>query len=211
VIIKVLLLPLSISVAKNQRAMKEIDPEIKALQKTYKDDREKQAREMFALYKKHNIKPFASVLIALIQIPIIISLYWVFRTESLPQIDLSLLYPFVGAPEAISPLFLGLIFVTGHSILLAVIAAITQFAQAWYAIPVPPASVEAGPKSMQEDFMRAMTIQARYILPLLIGVVAYTSGAIALYFITSSLVALAQELYVRRRYGVLSPTAPASI
>jgi membrane protein insertase Oxa1/YidC/SpoIIIJ len=44
-----------------------------------------------------------------------------------------------------------------------------------------------------------MAVQARYVLPIIMGVFSYfTSGAVALYFITSSVVGLAQELVVRR-------------
>ena len=44
-----------------------------------------------------------------------------------------------------------------------------------------------------------MALQMRYILPVIIAVVAFTvSAAIALYFITSNIVALLQEWYVRK-------------
>ena len=196
-IVKVLLLPLSLSAARTQKAMKAIDPELKSIRETYKNDKEKQAREMFALYKKYGIKPFSSFLSILIQLPVVIGLYWVFSTESLPKVDMALLYPFVHVPiTTASTMFLGIITITGHSILLALIAGVTQLIQAWYAIPVPPASAEVG-GSVGEDFARAMTLQARFVLPLIIGFVAYSSGGIALYFITSNIVALAQEYMVR--------------
>jgi YidC/Oxa1 family membrane protein insertase len=205
-IVKVLLLPLSLSAARTQKAMKAIEPELKSIREKYKDDKEKQAREMFALYAKYGIKPFSSILSIFIQLPIIIALYWVFNTKSFPTIDLTLLYPFVHEPLAVaSTMFLGIISVTGHSILLAILAGGTQLIQAWYAIPVPPASAEVG-GSASEDFARAMTLQARFVLPLVIGFVAYTSGAIALYFITSNIVALAQEYIVRRNKDPLLPS-----
>ena len=52
---------------------------------------------------------------------------------------------------------------------------------------------------MGEEMGRMMAVQARYVLPIIMGVVSYiTSGAVALYFITSSLVGLLQEVIVRR-------------
>ena len=208
-IVKVLLLPLSLSAARTQKAMKVIEPELKKLREKYKNDKEKQAREMFALYARYGIKPFSSILSILIQLPIIIGLYWVFSTESLPGVDASLLYSFVHVPTVVaSTMFLGLINITGHSILLTILAMVTQFVQAWYTIPVPPASAEVG-GSMGEDFARAMTLQARFVLPLIVGFVAYTSGAIALYFITSSIVALAQEYLVRANKKPILPLPPA--
>jgi len=198
-VVKVLLFPLSLSAARTQKAMKFIEPELKELREKYKDDKENQAKEMFALYKKYNIKPFSSFLSVFIQIPIIIGLYWVFRTEALPQIDATVLYSFIHAPLTASPLFLSLISVTAHSYVLAGIAGITQLIQAWYAIPVPPASAEVE-GSAGADFARAMTIQARFVLPVIIGFVAYASGAIALYFITSNISALLQEFFVRQTH-----------
>jgi YidC/Oxa1 family membrane protein insertase len=195
-IVKLILLPLSLSAAHTQKAMKEIEPQLNELREKFKDDKETQAKEMFALYKEHNIKPFTSFLSILIQLPIIIALYWVF-SRGLHSIEPSMLYSFIHMPGVVSNEFLGIVTVAGHSLVLAVIAALTQFAQAWYAIPVPPASAEVG-GTPGADFARAMTLQARFVLPFIIGIVAYSSGAIALYFIVSNLVALAQEFIVRQ-------------
>ncbi len=195
-IVKILLWPLSMSAARAQKAMKAMDPEMKELRVQYKDDKEKQMSEMMALYKKYDVHPAAGFLTIFIQLPIIIGLYWVFNTKNLTQIDPTLLYSFVHSPTVISTTFLGLLVVTAHNIPLAILAALTQLAQAWYAIPVPPASVEVG-GSMGADFARTMALQARFMLPLIIGFVAYASGAIALYFITSNIVALIQEFAVR--------------
>jgi YidC/Oxa1 family membrane protein insertase len=196
-IVKLLLLPLSLGAARTQKMMKFIEPQLKELREKYKDDKEKQAKEMFALYDRYGIKPFGSFLTLLIQLPIIIGLYWVFRTEGLPHIDLTLLYSFVHAPAVISTLFLGFVSVTSPNLILAILTGATQLVQAWYMIPVPPASVEVG-SSPQEDFTRMMTLQARFVLPVIIGFVAYASGAIALYFITSNVSALLQEYIVRQ-------------
>jgi YidC/Oxa1 family membrane protein insertase len=195
-IVKILLLPLSLSAARTQKAMKDIEPQLKEVRERYKDDKEQQAKEMFALYKKHQIRPFSSFLSLFIQLPIIFGLYFVFAKSLLPAIDPALLYSFVHVPLVVSEQFLGLIAILGHSFILAGIAALTQFIQAWYAIPVPPASAEVG-GSPGEDLARAMTMQARYVLPFLIGFIAFNSGALALYLITSNVVALAQEFGVR--------------
>jgi YidC/Oxa1 family membrane protein insertase len=206
-IVRLAILPLSLSAVRTQRAMKVIDPELKEIREKYKDDKETQAKETFALYKKYKIRPFASILTLFIQLPVLISLYYVVRKESLYHVNTSLVYSFVHAPAMLSPLFLGLFLVTTPNLLLAILAAITQFFQAYFAIPLPPAApkkpeVKKGgtpttPESMQEEFGRAMALQARFVLPVVIGVVSYTSGAIALYFITSNCVMLLQELLAR--------------
>lgn len=211
-IVRLILLPPSLSAAHTQKAMKEIEPLLKEVREKYKDDKETQAKEMFALYKQYNIKPFSSFLSILIQLPIIIGLYWVFRSSALPAINAELLYSFVHVPSLVSTMFLGVISVLGHNMVLASLAALTQLAQAWYAIPVPPASAEVG-GSPGEDFARAMTMQARFVLPVVIGFVAYASGAIALYFITTNIVAIATEYIVRlgRKTPLLPLPSPESL
>lgn len=198
-IVKIVTLPLTVAAIRTQKAMKAIEPEFKELKEKYKDDREKQAQAMFALYKKYNVKPFASLLAILIQLPVLIALFWVFQNESLSQVALPLLYSFVPVPEVVSTVFLGLFPVAGASLTLALLAAATQFAHASVAIPVPPKNTSSTPASMQEEFGRAMALQARFALPLIIGFVAFTSGAIALYFITSNLFTLLQEVLIARK------------
>ncbi len=202
-VVKAAVLPLSLSAVRTQRSMKVIEPELKEIKEKYKDDKEKQAKETFALYKKYSINPFASFGTLLIQLPILLALYWVFRGEALPTIDVASLYHFVAIPTVISTNFLGIFSVIQKSITLAVLAAITQFLQAYFAIPTPAKTENA---TMQEDFGRAMAMQARFVIPLIIGLVAYeTSGAIALYFITSNVVMLFQEFLVRRTPAKISP------
>jgi YidC/Oxa1 family membrane protein insertase len=197
IIVKLILMPLSLRAAHTQRQMKLIEADLKHIREKYKDDREQQAKEMLALYRANNIKPFASIFGVLIQIPIVLTLYFVFNREALLNIDPSLLYSFIPVPETVSPLFLGLFAVAGSSLMLAILAALAQFALAHVSIPVPKPKKGEKPTAT-EDFGRMMALQARFVLPVIIGTVAFTSGAIALYFITSSLVGLVQEYVVRR-------------
>jgi len=201
-VVKIIILPLSLSAVRTQRAMRVVEPELKNIKEKYKDNTEKQAKETFALYRKYRINPFASFFTLLIQLPILLALYWVFRGEALPSVDVASLYSFVPIPNHISTSFLGIFSVTGKSIVLAAVAGITQFLQAYFAVPTPPKSEKA---TMQEDFGRAMAMQARFVIPIIIALVAYeTSVAVALYFVTSNIVMLFQEFLVRR-----SPRIPS--
>jgi len=203
-IVKVILMPLSFAALRTQRAIKAIEPEMKRVREELKDDKEGQAREMFALYKKYGVNPFAGIVTLLIQLPIVISLYWVFNNKALLTVDTAILYSFVPAPLAISPLFLGIFAVTGASITLAALAALTQFVYGFYAIPVPEKSTKPAGTDMQADFGRALAMQMRFVLPIFIGIAAYyTSVAIALYFITSNLVGVLQEFIIRRKKATL--------
>jgi len=194
-LVKFAILPLSLSAAKTTRHMRLIEPQIKKVREKYKNNKEKLARETFALYKNNGIKPFSSILAALIQLPIVFALYLVFAKEELLHANLDLIYSIVPIPPVISPLFLNYFEITGHSIILAVIAGLTQYAVAHFSIVIPEKTTE---RSVAEDFGRSMAIQARFVLPIVIMGVAYISGAIALYLITASLVGLLQEFIVRR-------------
>jgi YidC/Oxa1 family membrane protein insertase len=198
VIVKVILMPLSLRAVRTQRQMKLIEPELRALKEKHKNDKEKQAKEMMALYKTHNVRPFASIFGILLQLPIVIALYLVFARGAIFNIDPALLYSFVQVPQAASPLFLGIFTVAGASIALSIVAAFAQAAHAHFSIPMPT-QTPGKDRSMGEDLGRMMAIQARFVLPIIMGVFSFfTSGAVALYFITSSIVGLLQELVVRR-------------
>lgn len=200
VIVKLLIMPLSLSALRTQKVLKEIDPKLKELRETYKDDKEKQAKEMFALYKEYGINPFAGLLTLFIQLPILLTLFWVFQSKTLTTVDTALLYSFVPVPEAISPVFLGVFAIASASITLAVIAALLQFVQGYLSFPIPPKSTGTGPATMSQDFGRAMALQMRFVLPIFVGIGAYvTSNAIALYLITASIIAILQELYMRSK------------
>lgn len=203
IIVKLVTLPLSFAAIRTQKALKEIEPELKKLREEHKDDREKQAKEMFALYKKYKIRPFASILTILIQLPILFALFWVFQHESLALIDVPLLYSFVAVPETISLLFLGVFAITTPNIILAVLAGVTQYIQGHFTIQIPAKSEEAekgNADAIRKEFGRAFALQMRIILPFIIGIVAFTtSGAIALYFITSNIIGTLQELLVLKK------------
>lgn len=198
IVVKVILLPLSLGMVRTQKAMKVVEPHLKKIKEDHKNDKEKQAREMMALYKEHGIKPFSSFLLVLIQLPVIFALYWVFQKQALPSIDPSLLYSFIHAVDIhTTTVFLGLVDISQKNIFLALLAGLLQMVQGFYTIPLPEKSKNEKPTSA-DDFGRAMTMQMRFVLPVIIGLVAYTSGGIALYFMTSTIVALAQEYFIRK-------------
>lgn len=202
IVVKLVLLPLSVKATKTQVIMRELDPKLRALKETHKDDRETQAREMMALYKDAGLNPFASVLLMLLQIPIIIALYLSVYSGggvALPEINLEVLYAWVPVPAMASMLFVGLIDIAGRSLPLALLAGVTQFFQARFAMPAPPEREPGAEPNFKDDFQRTMHAQMRYVLPVVIFFVAYTiSAAIALYFVVSNLFSIAQEFYVRR-------------
>lgn len=202
IVVKMVLLPLSIKAAKTQRVMREIEPKLKEIKVLHKDNREAQAREMMALYKEAKLNPFASIFLIFLQIPIVIALYLAVSNGggiALPAINTALLYSFVPEPVSVSMNFLGLIDITGRSILLALGAGITQYFFTNMTLPKLAPREENATPSFKDDFTRNMHVQMKYVMPVLIVLIAYSiSTAIALYFLVSNLVAIAQEFYIRK-------------
>ncbi|MCD2097693.1 inner membrane protein translocase component YidC [Rhodococcus rhodochrous] len=62
------------------RQMQELQPQIKALQKKYAKDRQRQALEMQKLQKEHGFNPLMGCLPVLLQVPVFIGLFHVLRS-----------------------------------------------------------------------------------------------------------------------------------
>jgi YidC/Oxa1 family membrane protein insertase len=75
IIVKTLLLPFTIKSIRSSKAMQELAPKIKELQKKHGSDRQKVSQETFALYQQHGVNPMSGCLPMLIQIPIFFGLY----------------------------------------------------------------------------------------------------------------------------------------
>ena len=77
VLIRIILIPLFVKQIKSQRALTALQPQMKAIQTKYKDDRQKQSEEMMKLYKEHKTNPLASCFPILAQAPIFFALFTV--------------------------------------------------------------------------------------------------------------------------------------
>ena len=203
IIVKLVLFPLSKKAVTTQLKMRKIEPELAEIKKDYKDDRQGYAQKTLEIYKKNGVNPFASILLILIQFPIIIALYKVF-VSGFANINESILYSFVRVPEMINIHFLGLFDISGKSVVLAVLAGVSSFFQVKYSMPKPAAPTKGVEQMTKEerfkhDLTRTMSTQMRFMLPILAFVVSWTvSGAIAVYWITSNIFTIVQELVIRR-------------
>lgn len=201
-LVKTILLPISIKAVKTQKVMRDIEPKLREIKEKHKDDRQQQAQAMMEVYRDAGMNPFASILLVLIQIPIIIALYFSVYSGggvALPEINLDLLYAFVSAPADVTMNFLGLIDMAGRSWLLAIGAGITQYFHVTLTMPKLPPKEPGAEPNMRDDFMRNMQTQMKYVMPVLITFAAYyISAAIALYFLVSNLVTIMQEIFIRK-------------
>ena len=197
IVVKLILFPLSKASLKTQIKMKELEPEMNKIKEKHKDS-QTQSLALIQLYKDHHLNPFLGILLIVIQIPIIIALYRVFLVGGLPMIHTEHLYSFITAPTKVDMHFFG-IDIAKKSAIFAFFAALSQYFQVKFSIPSMQMP-DGDKQSFKNDLARAMNIQMKYVLPVIVFFIAYSvNAAIALYWITSNLFAIGQELFVRRK------------
>jgi len=181
--VKTVLFPLSQRSIESQIKMNLLAPELKKI-KDNGASKEEQAKQTFELYKHHKTNPFSGCLLVLIQIPVIFALYYVFLKGI--NFEGGLLYPFIRIPEHMNMVFLGVLDISQKKIIiLAILAGLSQYFPA---------------TSFQENFTKSMQTQMKYVFPLVVAFIAYSvSGAVALYWITSNIFAIGQQVYANRK------------
>lgn len=76
VLIKVALYPLTVKQIQSMRAMQEMAPKMKAVQEKYKDNPKMMQQKIGELYQKAGVNPLAGCLPMLIQMPILMGMYY---------------------------------------------------------------------------------------------------------------------------------------
>lgn len=203
VLIRFLLYPLMAQSMKSQRALTEIQPKIQEIQEKFKDDKEKQAKEIMGLYKEQKINPLGGCLPLLLQMPILLALFWVFMTfkDGLGPDQLAILYPFVPVPNIPGePMFLGFMNLAHPNPILAVLAGICQFFQAKTATM---RIKKNKPSSQKSKFPEMMQKQMLYFFPVfMFFILLRLPSAIGLYWIITALFSIGQQ------YSAFSKKAP---
>lgn len=82
IITRLALLPLDLKSKKSTKKMNELQPELDAINKKYKDDPEKLNKKTMELYRKHNVNPLGGCLPLLIQLPVTFALFAALRQIS---------------------------------------------------------------------------------------------------------------------------------
>lgn len=193
VLIRFILLPLSKKSIVSQYKMKLLEPKLAAI-KSQGLSKEAEAQATFALYKTEKINPFSGCLYLLIQLPILFALYFTFM-NGVTQPDH--LYNFLSS-DGLSNIFLGLIDITKPFLPLAILAGITQAIQAFLA-PTPAAPAAGTEKGFQAQFTKSLSVQTRFVLPIIIILIATRlASAVALYWTVSNIFSILQEMYFRK-------------
>lgn len=221
VAIKALFYLPSLSAIRASRQLQVLQPKLRALQEQYKDDREGLAREQMKLYKDSRVNPLSSCLPILVQLPFLYALYRVFfnglHVDShglLAASQLKHVYPALRDYFATTPLHTttigGIDLAKAHNIILAVLAAASQFWQTkMLAAPKEPKTKEAKDEAMTS----ALNKQAMYLFPLLTLYIAYKfSSGLALYWLTSTAFQVGQQYIFLRRHPLQpKPESPPAL
>lgn len=200
ILVRIILHPTVVSTVRTQIVMPRVQVRLKEIQKKYKDNREEQARQSWAVYKEFGIHPLSSLAPLVIQIPVFLGLFKVFRTGILLE-DPSLLYSFVPKLTAFNPIAFGVFDLTEQSIPLALAAGLSQYLQGRYS-PKPPDIQE----SAGDDFARAMRWQMTYFFPVIfVGIALFLPSALAFYWTVLNLLAIVQQLWIQKRIHPVTP------
>jgi YidC/Oxa1 family membrane protein insertase len=214
IIIRIILIPLFVKQIKSQRALTALQPQMKAIQTKYKDDRQKQSEEMMKLYKEHKTNPLASCFPILAQAPIFFALFTVLngigknppvKYGVFTQADVvnAAQARFFGAP--ISETFLG----SSN----ATVKIVTVFLIAFMSITTFTTQRQLMVKGMPKmDSSNNMMLQQQKIMLYLFPVIFAVSGVnfpigVLIYWSTTNLWTWGQQYYVIKRNP--TPGSPA--
>jgi YidC/Oxa1 family membrane protein insertase len=194
----------------SQRKLQDLQPRIKKLQEKYKNDQQKLASETFALYKEYKVNPFGSCLPLVIQLPILIGLFYVIQTGLNPD-NIHLLYaPLQGFDlSLIDSNFFGLLDLQQREIfVLPLIVAALQFGQMKLALakktkqPEPKKEKKLDKKGKPQagaEMQKASEMMV-YVLPVMIALfTASVPSGVGLYWGTSTIFGILQQVYVNKK------------
>jgi YidC/Oxa1 family membrane protein insertase len=196
-IMRAVLYPVFTSSIRTQMGMQAMQPALDAAEEKYKGDKAALTRERMALLKKYKVNPFAAFGALIIQLVVLIALYFALFREGFPVIKESLLYSFVHAPAQVSTTFFGFInILEPHHVALAILVGATQY----LAIRLTLRRTPAPSNPDKEAAHRMQSAMMLYFMPSLMAVVSYTfPAAVGVYFVTGNLVSLLQEWILKRQ------------
>ena len=180
IIVKLILMPLTVKQTKSTFAMSEINPKIKEIQAKYKNKPEKQNEEISKLYKESGINPLSGCLPILIQMPILMGLFYVFKDPVTHGVFAS-----KAAMAAANGNFLWIKALSKPDYILAVFAGVSAYLM--QKIMTPKDQIE-GPMKMMSWLLAGMSLYWGFVLP----------AALALYWCVSNIFSVFQYYLITR-------------
>ncbi len=196
-IMRAVLYPVFTSSIRTQMGMQAMQPDLDAVEAKYKGDKQALTRERLALLKKYKVNPFAGFGALIIQLVVLIALYFALFREGFPTIDQALLYSVVQMPVQVSTTFFGFVDIMApHHAFLALLVGATQYAAIRLTLRRTPSPTNPE-KEAAHKIQSAMML---YFMPALMAVVSYTfPAAVGVYFVTGNIVSIFQEWVLMRQ------------
>ncbi len=188
VIVRIALIPLTWRQIKSMRAMQALQPQLKALQEKYKNDRQVLNQKTMEFYQENKVSPFGSCLPLLLQLPVFFGLYIMLnnagKTVAQGAVGASAGAFAPGSPDyPVSWLWIPDI--TKFSLLLMFLYIASQFVASW----------QTARKSPGQQKMIA------YFMPIMVGIFMYIGrwpAGLMIYWFTSNLWTIAQQYIAER-------------
>jgi len=200
IIIKLILTPFTFQSLRSQKALQDLQPKMDALKKEHAGDKEKMASETMKLYKEQKVNPLSSCLPVLIQFPFLIAVYQAFRI-GLTAEQLQGIYPFIHNPGHINPMTFGIMDLAVPSLILAVLAGLSQFFQTKMMTTKKPK--KGIPGSKDEGAMASMNKTMLYFMPVFTVIIgAKLPGGLTLYWLITTVLTIVQQHFVMKKVNV---------
>ena len=196
ILIRLILLPSTANSTKMQKKLKDLQPEIDKIKEKYKDDQQAQAKATMEFYQVNKINPFSSCLPLLVQLSILLVLYYVFRNVLTLDRYPELLYsftPHLTNPADLHTIFLG-INLANPSIPLAIITGLLQF---WQTKQITPEMPKTQQKNNDNGLQSALGNQMLYLMPIFTVIIALKlPAALPLYWCVTTLFMIGQQHFI---------------
>lgn len=193
IVVRLVLLPTSIKAAYYQVKNLEMQPKMNKIRKEIKDPQE-QNKAIMALFKAEGHSPLGSCLLPLIQLPLLLILYSVFRTGLSPA-SFSSIYSFIPHPGSINAIFLGFNLTAVDPWILPIVAGVTQLGLSLLMLPQNQ-KLTADEK---KDPSLMMNKQMLFIGPVITVWFGHKiPSALTLYWIVTTLFSIGLQFYVNK-------------
>jgi YidC/Oxa1 family membrane protein insertase len=200
-VVRLALWPLSQAQFKSMAEMQKLQPLLKGLQAKHKGDPQKLNAETMALYKEHKVNPLAGCFPVLLQLPILIALYWSIQ-ERLGDFA-NEHFAWIGSALSTKyPAILGTSLAATDMVLLALYV-VSMYLSVRYGSP--PSS---DPQQAQTQKIMAFVSPAMIAY---IGLKYHWASALILYWLSINIFTMGQQLFLYRRYGLVGPNSPAAL
>ncbi|MDD5751178.1 MAG: YidC/Oxa1 family membrane protein insertase [Candidatus Peribacteraceae bacterium] len=204
ILVKLLLFLPTQHALEGQKKMQKAQPYLDEIRRKFKEDPKRMQEETMKVWKEHKINPFQSCLPTLIQLPVLIGLFYVIRDGSVLATSQHLLYEFYShLTWTFDTQFLGFDLLKPSLFVFPPLLVLLQFLQMKLTFAIAKRkkkAQEAGKEEKKPDSSQQMQQKMMlYGLPLMIGVFAFQfPAAVSLYWGISTLFAIGQQIIVNR-------------